>query len=288
MATALVGLSPRCPLITRRVRWMVLEIGPRSVSVQPPNAAATSLTLAQRKEHYATVQREVAAIIDALGEPIDPGIYATVVGLRAHGLPTTMSCEGHSDRSRPYPWVSLANTAVGPIAESLPPPWAESLANSLETRVPGIRRYYDRAVASVSDHRRARTILWTVNRPLDIRASISRLLRVPANNRGATITQSVKARFVQIKSLNQATLSDVNRLLDEFYATRQAPVQASRLVTLDQFSAVEIVPADARFDYPTPTHWTVSDAERLEADRAEFAAFASFLQTRLLAERSNR
>jgi hypothetical protein len=267
---------------------MGFEIGPRSVTVQPPNAAAASLTLAQRKAHYAAVQREVAAMIDALGEPIEPGIYATVVGLRAHGLPTTMSCEGHSDRSRPYPWVSLANPAVEPIAESLPRPWAESLANSLDTRVPGVRRYYDRAIASVSDHRRAITILWAVNRPLDIRASISRLLRVPANNSGAAINESVKARFSQIKALNQATLSDVNRLLGEFYETRQAPVQASRLVALDQFSAVEIVPAAARFDYPTPAHWTVSDAERLEADRAEFAAFARLLQERFLAKRSSR
>lgn len=265
---------------------MGLDIGPRSVSVQPPNAAARSLTLVQRRRHFAAVQREVAQIADALGEPIEPGIHATVVGLRAHGLTTTMSCEGHPDHGRPYPWVSMSNPGVAPIAESLPRPWVEALANVLEARMPGVRRYYDQTVASVSHHRRATTLLWAVNRPLDIRWSISRLLRVPVKNRDATATQSVRARFAQITALNQATLADVNRLLDEFYMGHQPSSRASRLVAFDEFSAVEIAPAGARFDSPTSTHWTVSDAERLEADRAEFTAFAGFLQERYLAERS--
>lgn len=39
--------------------------------------------------------------------PIDEGILPLVVGLWAHGISTTSSCEGHLDHGEPYPWVNI-------------------------------------------------------------------------------------------------------------------------------------------------------------------------------------
>lgn len=46
-------------------------------------------------------------IADNLGYPIDEGIKKTVVGLWAHGICTTGSCEGHADHGEPFPWVDI-------------------------------------------------------------------------------------------------------------------------------------------------------------------------------------
>lgn len=46
---------------------------------------------------------------------MDAGIIRVVAGLRARGLPTAMSCEGHSDGGTFWPWVML--DAGGPPQE---------------------------------------------------------------------------------------------------------------------------------------------------------------------------
>lgn len=46
--------------------------------------------------------------VDRLGgKPIDEKIKPLVIGLRYHRIKTTASCQGHTDRGRPYPWVSV-------------------------------------------------------------------------------------------------------------------------------------------------------------------------------------
>lgn len=47
----------------------------------------------------------VARTTDGMGRPIDTGIMGVILGLNAHGMHTTMSCEGHLDHGLPYPWV---------------------------------------------------------------------------------------------------------------------------------------------------------------------------------------
>jgi hypothetical protein len=44
---------------------------------------------------------------DALGFPIDPNIRETIVALNLSGMPTSASCEGHTDRGRGAPWVRV-------------------------------------------------------------------------------------------------------------------------------------------------------------------------------------
>jgi hypothetical protein len=38
---------------------------------------------------------------------MDPGIIPAVAALRACGIPTQMSCEGHDDGGTPWPWVMI-------------------------------------------------------------------------------------------------------------------------------------------------------------------------------------
>ncbi len=49
---------------------------------------------------------------DALGTPIDPGIFETVVLLNLLGFPTVQSCEGHLDHGTPYSWVTVVDRAL--------------------------------------------------------------------------------------------------------------------------------------------------------------------------------
>jgi hypothetical protein len=50
---------------------------------------------------------QLTHVTDALGRPIDPGIFETVVALTVVGFHTTMSCEGHLDHGIAAPWVDI-------------------------------------------------------------------------------------------------------------------------------------------------------------------------------------
>lgn len=53
------------------------------------------------------VSQRVRLITDAIGNPIDEGIFDTVVALNALGYTTVMSCEGHLGRAIAAPWVDI-------------------------------------------------------------------------------------------------------------------------------------------------------------------------------------
>jgi hypothetical protein len=63
--------------------------------------------ISYRKELLASLKKELESIKDNLGKPIDEGIKETVLYLRAFGLPTDQSCEGHLNRGLPAPWVEI-------------------------------------------------------------------------------------------------------------------------------------------------------------------------------------
>jgi hypothetical protein len=54
-------------------------------------------------EAYALVER----MADRLGQPVDSGIKPLVAALWLYGYQTRASCEGHTDRGHPYPWVDI-------------------------------------------------------------------------------------------------------------------------------------------------------------------------------------
>lgn len=60
-----------------------------------------------RRRPLDEVRREVAAAKDRLGMSVDKGIRNLVVGLRAWGVDTDASCEGHRNHGAPFPWVDV-------------------------------------------------------------------------------------------------------------------------------------------------------------------------------------
>jgi hypothetical protein len=54
------------------------------------------------------VERKLAKTGDSLGKGIDDGIFSTVVSLNLFGFKTEQSCEGHLNRGRPFPWITIA------------------------------------------------------------------------------------------------------------------------------------------------------------------------------------
>ncbi len=63
-----------------------------------------------REQQLQAIRDELSEVKDGLGEPIDPGITETLVGLKANGINTTQSCEGHDDRAEALPWVDVGAT----------------------------------------------------------------------------------------------------------------------------------------------------------------------------------
>lgn len=74
--------------------------------------------LADRRARWARLEEEVDGLADKLGLPIDAGIKEAVVGLHAHGVKTSQSCEGHDDHGHALPMVLIE-------AEE-PPDWQEN------------------------------------------------------------------------------------------------------------------------------------------------------------------
>ena len=58
-------------------------------------------------ENLKQIRAKVKLIKDKLGKPIEKGIKELVIGLHHCGIETESSCEGHTNRGLPYPWVDI-------------------------------------------------------------------------------------------------------------------------------------------------------------------------------------
>jgi len=63
-----------------------------------------------KEEEWAHLAQKIERIVDGLGEHLDEGIKESVIALKANGIGTTGSCEGHLDRALPYPWIDVGST----------------------------------------------------------------------------------------------------------------------------------------------------------------------------------
>ena len=61
----------------------------------------------EKEQQWEKVSKEVNEVTDGLGLEIDEGIKETVVACMVNGLNTSQSCEGHTDRALPVPWVEI-------------------------------------------------------------------------------------------------------------------------------------------------------------------------------------
>lgn len=61
----------------------------------------------QKEQHWKQRVDTIGRVTDALGKPIDAGIFDTVVALTSFDIRTTQSCEGHPDRGIAAPWVEI-------------------------------------------------------------------------------------------------------------------------------------------------------------------------------------
>lgn len=63
--------------------------------------------MGDKKVKLEMIRRDVERWADSQGKRVDEGIKETVVILNAIGLPTSGSCEGHTDYGVPVPWVDI-------------------------------------------------------------------------------------------------------------------------------------------------------------------------------------
>ena len=78
----------------------------------------TVTILPMTSHEFTQLKKQIGSATDKFGMPIDPGILETVAALRAHGVHTTGSCEGHSDRITGGPYVMFEAPGVKDIHEA--------------------------------------------------------------------------------------------------------------------------------------------------------------------------
>ncbi len=83
-------------------------------------------------KEWAELEEKFRHVTDKLGKHIDEGIFETVIALNALGLPTQMSCEGHSDRALPYPWIDIHMIDVENLPASTETPEIQELRTKLQ------------------------------------------------------------------------------------------------------------------------------------------------------------
>jgi len=66
-----------------------------------------NVRLQERMKAWLDRLEEIEHVRDALGFPIDNNIRETIVALNLSGMPTSASCEGHTDRARGAPWIKI-------------------------------------------------------------------------------------------------------------------------------------------------------------------------------------
>ncbi len=68
-----------------------------------------------KQSSWEKVKQEVRQFKDALGMPVDEGIFETVAVFRYLGINTTMSCAGHLDRITRGPYVYFMSNQNGKL-----------------------------------------------------------------------------------------------------------------------------------------------------------------------------
>jgi hypothetical protein len=83
---------------------------------------------------WAEAHREVDSLRDGILRPVDPKIKPVVVALRANGLATSSSCQGHVDEWQPFPVVSFNAPLIdrGAWQAPLVPSYRNALRSQLE------------------------------------------------------------------------------------------------------------------------------------------------------------
>lgn len=72
-----------------------------------PEERVKSIEREEKERRWNQVSNELSHVTDALGKPIDKGIFDTVVALKLLDFHTSQSCEGHHGRGVPAPWVEI-------------------------------------------------------------------------------------------------------------------------------------------------------------------------------------
>lgn len=72
-----------------------------------------------KEKQWSEIADRIEKITDKLGMPIDAGVRESIIALRAFGINTDASCEGHSERALPAPWISFSSKENGVLREKL-------------------------------------------------------------------------------------------------------------------------------------------------------------------------
>lgn len=64
-------------------------------------------------------EEELALIEHSYGQPIDLDIRRTVLALRAFGIKTHTSCQGHSSDRKSYPFITIGTERAGAVTRNL-------------------------------------------------------------------------------------------------------------------------------------------------------------------------
>lgn len=212
---------------------------------------------------------ELLKMTDALGMPIDSGIFDTIVGLNANGYDTSASCEGHLDWGLPYPWVEIAvdDKTTHELLEKI-----FTLSDTIHDMTS------ERDINGEDDSKNATdgTIRTTTGKADVSDDSDSSTKTAPDESEELKRLYKKRVRIErELEVVREERRRPVRELLAEFYEHRR-PVRYGLILHLAELDRIECIESNGQI--LKPLH---EQAERLEEYRAEFAALADFLRERL-------
>lgn len=206
---------------------------------------------------------------DALGMPIDEGIFDTIVGLNSNGYDTSASCEGHLDRGLPYPWIAMAvdDTTTQELLEKI-----FRLSDTIHDMTS------ERDTNGEDDSKNAtRDVTETTTGKADV-SDDSDTSTKNVSEDSEEIEKLYKRRVRigrELEVVREERRQPVRKLLAEFYEYRH-PVRYGLILHLAELDRIECIESDGQL-LKSPDEQT----ERLEEYKAEFAALADFLRERV-------
>lgn len=156
-------------------------------------------------------QAKLAKTTDALGKPIDEGIFDTVVYLNALGWHTSQSCAGHGDWGELAPWVEIE-----PIYNQ-DPKWLQVKANQDRVEKENLELHY-RFINLLDQFYQTKRVPYLTTLVTDVAYYSFRLQNVGLARQK---TASKKERLVQL-ALYQTEMRRFTRWLGHNYDTKNS------------------------------------------------------------------
>ena len=214
----------------------------------------TELTKPERAARWRHYETAINRVVDAEGEPVDPGIKDALVALNALEINTTNSCEGHVDKGCGVPWIRIESPRDPDEHFQDEIATCQAMANKFGVSLDDVRRG---ACAEAKD---AAAEIYLKN--------------------------DETVAFHNWKQSNRELRQRVVTLLDSFYSNRETSTDSR--ITIDDYGddsfKISVGAAEKPIDKTGNTQIKAAIEARLQLDRQELNALTEYIKNLLFSD----